>query len=129
MSGVSLLPNLDLVRVQGREVEVAVAVEPTMTVFSGHYPGFALLPGVFVLEAVHQAVLRYFKAAGGERPVLREVTSARFSRPVLPGDLLTVHCRLTPSPGGLGARATCATEGGKAATLRLEYLMEAWRSG
>ena len=46
---------------------------------AGHYPGFAIYPGVFVLETVHQSVLQHVAAGGADwrKARLCEIRSAR----------------------------------------------------
>lgn len=63
------------VRASGTRVELRVA--PDEPVFAGHYPGQPILPGVFVVDAVCRAV---------PEMELVSIESARFRRPVEPGD-------------------------------------------
>jgi 3-hydroxyacyl-[acyl-carrier-protein] dehydratase len=96
--------------------------------FAGHYPGFPVLPGVFGLEYVGQTL----QAAVPDRPVvLREIVSAKFRRPIRPGDTLTVELTITAhsvaatgEESDLAVRARLSTEGGAAADLRLIYAPE-----
>jgi 3-hydroxymyristoyl/3-hydroxydecanoyl-(acyl carrier protein) dehydratase len=94
-----------------------VPVRPVEPVFSGHYPGFPVLPGVCVIEWVHRAA----RAALPGEPVLVEVEQARFLGPVFPGDELTVE--LTRSPDGERWRcaADVSTAAGRVARVRLSY--------
>lgn len=60
-----------------------LVIDPDDPVFEGHYPGFPLLPGLFLLDRVERLVRRpSLRLAGLER--------AKFVRPVRPGDSLTV---------------------------------------
>lgn len=63
----------------------------------GHYPGDPIYPGVFVLESACQAVAELVRRTRGGHAVLAEVTEARFTRPLRPGDTLRVHARLDAS--------------------------------
>lgn len=97
--------------------------------FAGHYPGFPIFPGVFVIEAVHQAV-RHALAAGGGAGVLEEIRSARFVAPVRPGDDLVCRCVFTWSADGvrLEVKAACSVDGAPAAEVKLAYRVEGRRA-
>lgn len=117
MRSIVLMPDASVVRTDATGIEMSFAVHPTAPVFTGHYPHFPLLPGVFTLDAVHQAVLRH----AGDDLRLTDIRSVRFQAPVLPGDTLTVEAAVKEVDGARDVRATCRTERGKSATLRLRY--------
>lgn len=121
MSAVALLPGAHVLRLDSTGVDVQVAVDHAAPVFDGHYPDFSILPGVFSLDAVHQAVLRHASERDGVRTELAEIRSVRFYSPVFPGDTLTVECTVTLSDGVRDVRAKCRTERDRTATLRLRY--------
>lgn len=76
-------------------------------VFAGHFPGRPLLPGVFQLELVHHAaewVLRCPLA-------LREVTKAKFRRPIIPEEILRVELKLIEKPDTIQVRAGFSVTG------------------
>ncbi len=78
----------------------------------GHFPGLAILPGVFVVEALERLV----GLATGTR--LRVLKSVRFRTPLLDGDELVLQCTARPGPDGWAVRATGATAvGATTATL------------
>lgn len=60
--------------------------------FPGHFPGRPIMPGVLILEAMAQVggVLAFKSAPPGGKPVvyLTGVDSAKFRKPVVPGDQL-----------------------------------------
>jgi 3-hydroxyacyl-[acyl-carrier-protein] dehydratase len=93
--------------------------------FEGHYPGFPIYPGVFVLETVHQSALQYVAAGGGDwrQARLREIRSGRFLSPLRPGDVLTTECACALSNDGSELRvdATCRNGERAAAAFRLVY--------
>jgi 3-hydroxyacyl-[acyl-carrier-protein] dehydratase len=64
--------------------------------FQGHFPQFAVMPGVLIIEAMAQtaAVLVVHtlgRAAEGKLVYFMTVDNARFRKPVVPGDCLHVH--------------------------------------
>lgn len=78
--------------------------------FQGHFPGFAIFPGVLIIEAMAQTscfslypsmihdlerITRHFQC------VLVGVDSTRFRRPVVPGDTLQIEAELTKKRGKL----------------------------
>src|SRR5690348_16143350 len=60
--------------------------------FQGHFPGVPIMPGVLILEALAQTggVLIHQKGYGAKLAVLLNVNNAKFRKPVLPGDVLTL---------------------------------------
>ncbi len=66
--------------------------------FSGHYPGFPLVPGVLLCEAAMQcgAILlsKRFADAEGKVPVATRLNNVRLKRMVRPGDMLRMEVTL-----------------------------------
>lgn len=65
-------------------------------VFQGHFPGFPLMPGVYILEAMAQVGgILMIKSLGLEigkyAVVFAGIDEARFKRPVYPGDQLVLE--------------------------------------
>jgi 3-hydroxyacyl-[acyl-carrier-protein] dehydratase len=84
-----------------------VASDPYL---SGHYPGFPIYPGAFILESAVRAA-EILVTAGSETPPLRLVAidTVRFISPVFPGETLSVEVAATDADGGLfRIEATCA---------------------
>ncbi len=61
--------------------------------FQGHFPGVPVMPGVLILEALAQAggILVYKKGHCDKIAVLLNINNAKFRRPVVPGDVMTLH--------------------------------------
>ena len=66
--------------------------------FQGHFPDRPVMPGVLIVEAMAQTAAVIVVAALGEGAegklvYFMSIDSARFRRPVGPGDQLRLHCR------------------------------------
>jgi 3-hydroxyacyl-[acyl-carrier-protein] dehydratase len=65
--------------------------------FQGHFPGHPVMPGVLIIESMAQtaAVLvveTLGDDAAGRVVYFMSVETAKFRRPVMPGDQLRIHC-------------------------------------
>jgi 3-hydroxyacyl-[acyl-carrier-protein] dehydratase len=59
-----------------------------------HFPGFPVLPGVFMIEALTQAARAVLEKRGMPRMVLGEVKALRYGSFVRPGEALKVEVTL-----------------------------------
>lgn len=61
--------------------------------FQGHWPQVPIMPGVLVLEALAQTggILIHKKGHCEKIAVLLNINNAKFRKPVVPGDVLTLH--------------------------------------
>src|SRR5215469_16747920 len=68
-------------------------------VFAGHFPHRPLLPGIFQLEIARMAA-EWVR----NRPFsIREISRAKFQRPVIPGETLKLSLKLTETDGAVSA--------------------------
>ncbi|MGH8323272.1 MAG: 3-hydroxyacyl-ACP dehydratase FabZ [Steroidobacteraceae bacterium] len=71
--------------------------------FAGHFPGFAVMPGVLIVEAMAQAAgaLIVHSLAVEKTPSVffMGIDKARFRRPVVPGDMLRLPVKKLQSRG------------------------------
>lgn len=84
--------------------------------FPGHFPGFPVMPGVLVIEALAQAacILAYRTAGTSAADSLfffAGIDNARFRRQVIPGDQLTLEVEVLRIVRGIGKFATVAKVG------------------
>jgi 3-hydroxyacyl-[acyl-carrier-protein] dehydratase len=66
--------------------------------FTGHFPGFPVMPGVLIIEAMAQVggilVGKVAPHTRGRVMFLASVEEAKFRRPVVPGDQLRIEMKL-----------------------------------
>jgi 3-hydroxyacyl-[acyl-carrier-protein] dehydratase len=116
-----------------RTAKVIAGNEPF---FVGHYPEYPIFPGVFILEAVHQATREYTTQQLGTsvRARVAQVRSIRFLSPLRPGDRLEITCRCTLAPdrSELLVDADCQrveTTPVPVALIKLRYVLEETDAG
>ena len=82
--------------------------------FEGHFPGYPVMPGVLVIEALVQlsALLAHDHGLALD---LNGVASARFKRQVSPGDQLQLEAQMGPVVEGAGSFAVQAFVDGELA--------------
>ncbi|MBI4879933.1 MAG: hypothetical protein HY812_09800 [Planctomycetes bacterium] len=91
-----------------------------LAVFAGHFPGSPLVPGVYLVEAVRAALER----ARGRSLRLVEVRDARFTAPVLPGDLVRVEVAHAGGAPPWSCQAVLSRRGEVAARIELVLALE-----
>lgn len=89
----------------------------------GHFPGLAVFPGIFIIEALCQAMALTGPADAVRPPALRTVTSVRFVAPLLDGDELTLEITAAPAAdGGWDVKAKgLRADGSTAARISAEF--------
>ncbi len=104
---------------EGQRIKAVKNVTLNEPFFQGHFPGYPVMPGVLVIEAMAQvsAILAY--VTRGERHDARSllffagIDDARFKRPVFPGDQLvleSVELNVVRSVFKFAARASVGGE-------------------
>ncbi|MFP4097820.1 MAG: 3-hydroxyacyl-ACP dehydratase FabZ [Alphaproteobacteria bacterium] len=86
--------------------------------FIGHFPGYPVMPGVLIIEAMAQtAALVVVDFLGddakGKVVYFMTIDNARFRRPVTPGDTMHIHVEKIQSRGKVWKFKGTATVDGK----------------
>lgn len=84
--------------------------------FNGHFPGQAVMPGVLILETMAQVaglILLSVPQHEGKLAYIGSVKSAKFRKPVVPGDTLIVEAVLGKVRGTIGEVRMSATVDGE----------------
>ena len=96
----------------GENIRAAFFASPEMDIFRGHFPEEPILPGVYSIECMAQAVdillmstVRY----AGKTPLLLGVDKVNFRKKILPGDTLEIRASII-SEQKEKAIVTCAAE-------------------
>ena len=85
-------------------------IAPDLDIFQGHYPGYPLVPGVLLCEAVFQTgalfMAKMLQESGRETtepvkktPVLTRIKGAKFKREVKPGETIRMQVTLDENIG------------------------------
>ncbi len=98
-----------------RSITVEAQVPQTSTIFEGHFPGYPLMPGVLLIEAMAQtsgwlliALLKFERM-----PFLAGVKEAKMRDFVTPGELLTINASLVHDGSGFAITEAKIRAGGK----------------
>lgn len=117
-------PFLMIDRITGGVVGESITAQKNVSndefYFQGHFPGRPVMPGVLIIEAMAQAggVLSHVTMIDVEpKPLffLAGVDSARFRRPVVPGDQLEIKVNVERIRRGIWFYQCEAAVGGKLA--------------
>ncbi|KAF0814371.1 3-hydroxyacyl-[acyl-carrier-protein] dehydratase FabZ [Andreprevotia sp. IGB-42] len=102
-----LLVDRVLALVPGKTITALKNVTMNEPFFQGHFPGYPVMPGVLILEALAQAAgVLSFKTVT-EKPsedtlyFFAGIDNARFKRQVVPGDQLTLQVEIVAHKRGI----------------------------
>ena len=96
-----------------RGIKCVTANEPF---FQGHFPGYKVMPGVLIIEALAQVgavAILTVPENRGKLALFGGIKNARFKRQVRPGDVLELECELTAQRGPVGFGTATAAVNGK----------------
>ena len=82
----------------GVSVVAELDVDPDLPLFQGHFPGYPVLPGVIIMEALAQAASCCLLGAGRQgrlARVLRRYRQSEFREQVRPGDTIRLEANIT----------------------------------
>ncbi|MBT9282208.1 MULTISPECIES: 3-hydroxyacyl-ACP dehydratase FabZ [Hydrogenibacillus] len=113
----------------GVRAEGIKAVTINEPYFIGHFPGYAVMPGVLIVEALAQVgafALLSHEDYRGKLPLFAGLDGVRFRRPVRPGDVLYLAVEIERMKGPIGrGRGVATVEGEVAAEGTLLFAVRA----
>jgi 3-hydroxyacyl-[acyl-carrier-protein] dehydratase len=101
--------------VAARTITVEAQVPRENTIFEGHFPGYPLMPGVLLIEAMAQASgwLLIAMTKFERMPFLAAVKEAKMRSFVSPGDLLKVEASVVHEGSGFAITSAKVSVGGE----------------
>ena len=71
--------------------------------FQGHFPGYPVMPGVLIVEAIAQVagILAFKSGAKGDSVYFMSIEKAKFRKPVIPGDQLRLEVKVIKQRGNV----------------------------
>jgi 3-hydroxyacyl-[acyl-carrier-protein] dehydratase len=110
-----LIDRIVDLNVSERTITVEAQVPQQNTIFEGHFPGFPIMPGVLLIEAMAQtsgwllvAMMKFERM-----PFLGAVKEAKMRGFVSPGDLLTINASIIHEGSGFAITSAKVSVGGE----------------
>jgi len=111
----------EIVSIDATSIRTRKRVDPADPVFTGHFPGHPVLPGVLICEAIVQScaiLIAHIQGAGLAKdsiPTLTRLNNAKFKQMVKPGDVLDMEVRFKEKLANAFFMEGTAKVGGKTA--------------
>ena len=114
----------------GKELRAVKNITVNDAPFPGHFPEFPVFPGVLTIECFAQAAAILVrlteevegKVVEGQFDAIGSVLEFRFLRPIVPGDRLETHVRITKVAGPNRIfEGKCYVEGQEAASGKMTF--------
>lgn len=122
-----LVDKIITLNLEERRITVLAQIPQASTIFEGHFPGYPLMPGVLLIEAMAQTSGWLLVAAQNfERmPFLAAVREAKMRTFVVPGEALTIDATMIHDGSGFAITEAKVSVDGKLrcnATLTLRHV-------
>lgn len=113
---------------QGKWAKGIKCVSVNEPFFQGHFPGYPVMPGVLIIEALAQTgavAILSMPENRGKIAFFGGIKKARFKRQVVPGDVLELSCEILSQKGPVGIGSAVATVNGEiAVTAELTFAVQ-----
>ena len=97
--------------------------------FQGHFPGYPVMPGVLIMEALAQVgavAILSMEENRGKIGLFAGIDGARFRQQVKPGDVLRLEIEMTKIRGSIGkAKGKASVDGKTVAEAELTFALAA----
>ena len=81
------LPEYSVIENEENKIQVRIRVKYEFEFFKGHFPGFAITPGIVLINWVYVLGQSFFRIQS-----IKGIPSIKFQKPILPGQ--TIFLRL-----------------------------------